>query len=61
MISRAPANASPRCGALAATITDASPQRHAADAVLGGRGAQPVALDRRRDDALASAATAISA
>ena len=41
---RAPANASPRCGALAATITLGSRERHAADAVLERDRAQPVAL-----------------
>ena len=50
MISRAPANASPRCGADAATTTDGSLSGDVADAVLDRRGAQPVPLDRGLGD-----------
>ena len=41
---RAPANASPRCGAEAATITDGSDSAHGAGAVLDRHRAQAVAL-----------------
>ena len=44
MTARAPANASPRCGPEAATITVGSLSGDAADAVLDGDRAQAVAL-----------------
>ena len=50
MMSRAPANASPRCAALAATSTLGSPSGTDSDAVLGRRRAEAVALDRAVDD-----------
>ena len=52
MISRAPANASARWGAETAIATDGSDSADRPDAVLGGRRAQPVALDRLGDDPL---------
>ena len=50
MISRAPAKASSRWAAEAATITLGSPSGDGADAVLGRRRAQPVPLHRVAQD-----------
>ena len=50
MISRAPAKASSRWAAETATITLDSPSGTRADAVLGGGGLEPVALERLGDD-----------